>query len=325
MRRNIVSPAAALLAALCIAAPATAQSRRVEARTPAAADARVEISALGTLRISGWARNEVQVTGTASNAGDRVVFDGSRGSVEVSLRGPRGRAAPGTFEIRVPAGSSVEVSGGAGSITIAGVSGAVEASSHGGGVTVSGSPRSVEISTAGGSVVVNAETNTLEVSTMGGGVQVGGTVRQRAEISTLGGPVVISGTVAQAEVSAVGGGVRIANATGRIEVSAVDGDVEVRGSGLRGEVNNVSGRVTVIATGALGGPLSLNSHGGDVELRLAPRVGATINVTAFRGSVVSELGGARRESGRERQVVVGGGGPTVSIDTFSGQVRLTRP
>lgn len=326
MKTTSLSPLAALLAALALALPADAQSRRVEARTPAAADGRVEVNAQGTIRVTGWNRSEVQVTGTVAGPRDRVVVDRSGGTVEVSLRGDRGRAAPGTLEIRVPAGSSVEVAGGSGALTVSGVSGDVEASSHGGSVEVSGSPRSVEISAAGGAVTVNGRTNTLEISSMGGAVNVGAAVRRRVEISTLGGTVELTGTVGDVEVSSMGGGVRIADATGRVEVSAVSGDVVVRGSGLRGEVQNVSGGVIVTATGPLGGPLSLTSHGGDVELRLAPRVGANVSVSSFRGRFVSELNAeTRREAGRERQVVVGGGGPAVSITTFSGEVKLARP
>lgn len=325
MKTIFLSPLAAL-AALALALPADAQSRRVDAHTPAAADGSVEVNAQGTIRVTGWNRNEVRVTGTVGGPRDRVVVDRSGGTVEVSLRGERGRAGAADLEIRVPEGSSVEVSGGSGGLSIGGVAGSVETSSHGGSVTVRGSPRSIEISAAGGQVTVDAETNSLEISSTGGGVRVDGAVRRRAEVSVVGGSVEIVGSVADVEVSLMGGGVRITNATGRVEVSAVSGDVVVRGSGLRGEVQNVSGGVTVVATGPLGGPLSLNNHGGNVELRLAPRVGADVSVSSFRGRFVSELDvRTRREGSRERQVVVAGGGPAVSITTFAGEVKLARP
>jgi DUF4097 and DUF4098 domain-containing protein YvlB len=308
----------AVLAAAAMAAPAGAQGR-VDERAPAPANARVEVHAMGTVRVSGWNRNEVHVTGTTG--GGRVLLETSGRSVDVTHRG-----APGNLEVRVPAGSSVEVSGGGGEITVGGITGAVEVSVRGGPVTVSGSPSSIEVSSAGGPVTIDAQTGSVEVSSMGGGIRVAGTVRERVEISTVGGDVELTAAVRDAEVSSMGGGVRIANAGGRVEVSAVAGDVYVRGARLRGEISNVEGRVVAVATGPLGGPLSVNSHGGDVELRLPSGVGANVSVTSFRGRLTNEVGAqVRRESGRDRELVVGGGGPSVSISTFSGHVKLLRP
>jgi hypothetical protein len=316
---------AALLAALALAVPAAAQPGRVDARTPAAANATVEVSVRGTVRVSGWSRNEVHVTGTV-DSGDAVVLDGSGRSIEVRLRGQRGRGGTATLEIRVPAGSSVEVNGGSGSIHVAGITGSVEANNRGGSTTVTGAPRRIEVNSAGGTVSVDARTGSLEISAMGGGVWVAGSVRDRTEVNAVGGSVELVGTVNDVEVNSMGGPVRIASAGGRVEVTAVSGDVQVSGSRLRGSVQNVSGNVTVTATGPLAGALSLDSHSGNVELRLPARAGATVNVTTFSGGFLSEVDGqTRREGQRQRQVVVGGGGPAVSISTFSGNVKLTRP
>lgn len=314
------APLAALAAAIVLAAPAGAQ-QRIDARTPAAANARVEVHAMGSLRVTGWNRNEVQVTGTSHGRGDHFTLDGSGRAVEVSLRG-----GGGALEIRVPAGSSVEVAGGNGPITVSGVTGAVEVAARGGPVTVGGSPRSVEVSSAGGPVTIDARTATVEVSSTGGPVRVTGAVRERVEVSSVGGDVEITGTVGDVEVSSMGGGVRVADATGRVEVTAVAGNVYVRGSRLRGSIRSVNGNLVAVAAGPLGGALSLDSHSGDVELRLARGTGAHVSVTSFRGRLTDELGAeVRRESGRDRQLVVGGGGPAVSISTFSGSVKLTRP
>lgn len=322
--KTLLTPAA-LLAVLALSVPSAAQPGRVDARTPAAANATVEVAVRGTVRVTGWSRNEVHVTGT-TDAGDRLVLEGSGRSVAVRLRGERGRGGTANIEVRVPAGSSVEVSGGSGAIHVSGVTGAVETNSQGGPITVTGAPRRIEVNAAGGPVTIDARTGSLEISALGGPVRVSGAVRERTEINAVGGPVDVLGSVNDIEVNSMGGPVRVVDAGGRVEISAVSGNVEVRGSRLRGSVQNVSGNVTVTSTGPLAGALSLDSHSGNVELRLPAGASATVNLTTFSGRFISEVGGqTRREGERDRQIVVGAGGPSVSVTTFSGNVKLSRP
>ena len=310
----------AFAAAVMLAAPAQAQ-RQVNARHDASATGTVEIQMnAGSLRVVGWARREVQVTGTASGRDDAVQLDGGGGSVEVRV----GRRGSATLEVRVPAGSSVEVTAGSAPITVSGVTGAVEATSRSGNITIQGSPRTVEVVAHSGVVLLEGRTDRAMLTAMSGPVRVTGDVRQRVEVEAMSGPVELLGTVGEVEVSALSGNVRVTNATGRVEVEAVSGNISVNGSRLRGNVTSVSGNIVV--GGSLGGPLSMESHGGNVELRLPSGAEAEVEVSTFNGGFRSDFGGGRevRESRHERRVSIGRGGPAVSITTFSGDVRLTR-
>lgn len=306
----------ALAAAVMLAAPAQAQ-RQVNARHDASAGGRVEIQMnAGSLRVVGWARREVQVTGSVSGRDD-VQLEGGGGTVEVRA----GRRGSATLEVRVPAGSSVEVVAGAAPITVNGVTGAIEATSRSGSVTIQGTPRAVEIVAHSGAVTLAGRTDRAMLTSMSGPVRVTGDVRQRVEVEAMSGPVELLGRVGDVEISALSGNVRVANATGRVEVEAVSGNVSVNGSRLRGNVTTVAGNIVV--AGSLAGPFSIESHGGDVELRLPSGAAAEVEVSTFNGRFRSDFSGGR-ESGRERRVSIGRGGPAVSITTFSGDVKLSR-
>jgi DUF4097 and DUF4098 domain-containing protein YvlB len=322
MSPNRTLSMAAAAAALLLAGGAHAQ-RQVNASHDAASTGTVEIQMnAGTLRVIGWSRGEVQVTGTLSRDADRVVLDGSGRSVEVRVEGRNGRGGPANLEIRVPAGSSLEVVTGPAPLTISGVTGTVEAASQGGATTITGSPRSVDVSAAGGAVSVDVQTDELSISAMAGAVRVAGTVRQRAEISAMAGSVDMTGSVGEAEISALSGNVRVANVTGgRVEISAVSGDVTVSGTRLRGTVSSVSGNI--IASGTLGGALTLESHSGNVELRLPANTGADVDVTSWSGELDSDWR-LSRESRHEWHGSLGRGGHSLSITTFSGNVKLSR-
>jgi DUF4097 and DUF4098 domain-containing protein YvlB len=311
-------------AALLLAVPAHAQ-RQVNQRHDASATGTVEIHMnSGSVRVTGWSRNEVQVTGNLERSGDQVVMEGGGRTVEVRVAGGRrGRGGPATLEVRVPAGSTLEVSAGSAPITVGGVTGSVEAQSTSGPVTIQASSRHVEVMARSGPVTINGQTETLDVTAMSGPVRVNANVRQRATIEALSGPVELLGSVADAEVNAMSGPVRVTNATGRVEIEAVSGGVSLTGTRLRGSVQSVSGNVVV--GGTLGGALDLESHGGNVELRLPAGTNAEVEVGTFSGSMHSDFGGGARQSGgRERHVTIGRGGPAVTIKTFSGDVKLLR-
>lgn len=313
---------AAAAAVLLVAGEAGAQ-QQVNARQDAASNGTVSIEINnGSLRVVGWGRGEVQVTGTLGRDGDRVELNGGGRATQVRVEGRRGRPASANLEVRVPAGSSVEVTAmGNAPIVITGVNGAVEATTRNGVATVQGSPRTVEATSQNGGIVVDVQTDRATLTSMSGPVRVSGNVRQRAEINAMNGAVEINGSVGEIEVHALSGTVRVANVTGgRVEINSVSGSVNVTGTRLRGNVASVSG--SVVVTGSLGGALNLESHAGSVELRLPGSTGAQVDITSWNGGVNSDW--RLQRDGREWSGTLGRGGPNVSITTFSGSVKLTR-
>jgi DUF4097 and DUF4098 domain-containing protein YvlB len=311
------------VAALLLAVPAHAQ-RPVNARHDAASTGTVEIAIhSGSLRVTGWSRGEVQVTGSLSRSSDRVEVDGGGRTVEVRVASQRGgRAGGADLEVRVPAGSTLQVAVGSGRIVVNGITGSVEAESSSGPVTVQGNARSIEVMAQSGPVTIEGQTGTLDVTSLSGPVRVTANVRQRATIEALSGTVELLGSVGEAQVEAMSGNVRVANATGRVELEAVSGNVTVSGARLRGSVESVSG--SLLVDGSVGGTLSLETHGGNVELRLPSGTNAEVNMETFSGGLRSDFGNGTGEGRRERHVTLGRGGPAVSITTFSGDVKLLR-
>ncbi|HEX5870068.1 MAG TPA: hypothetical protein VFY65_06625, partial [Longimicrobium sp.] len=143
-------------AALLLAAPAHAQ-RQVNAREDASATGTVEIEMnSGSVRVTGWSRNEVQVTGNLSRSDDRVDVERGGRRVEVRVANRRGgRGGPANLEIRVPAGSVLSVTAGSAPITISGITGSVEAVGQSGPVTVqAANARRVEVVAQSGPVTI---------------------------------------------------------------------------------------------------------------------------------------------------------------------------
>ena len=125
------------LLAAAAAGPALAQDT-VDERRPAAAEGSVVIdSPGGPLRVVGWDRNEVAVSGTLSADAELEVRSDERTTrVEVVGESHHPMRAHASLEIKVPARSRVSVESFGGSITVSGVRGSVRGESVNGSIDV---------------------------------------------------------------------------------------------------------------------------------------------------------------------------------------------
>lgn len=333
MRVQTIIAAAALLGASATGAAA----QQVNQSVATGATGSVEVHAVsGQVRVTGWGRNQVQVTGTLSGGGERVDVQDQDGDVVVRVTYPRGRNWHGSggsnrgaqLEVRVPSRKHVEVHVVSAGIQVEGVDGAVEAHSVSGGIRVANSrARSVSANTRSGTVEVNADADRVEAASVSGNVTVAGTVRDRVEANSVSGIVRITAAAGAVEANSVSGGVEIASMRGRAEVHSVSGDVRVTGRNLSGSFQTVSGEITITGDLARGADLELTTHSGDVVLHLPGGASAEVDFSTFSGGIHADYPGARveRQSRRESRVTIGGGGGTrITAQTFSGDVRLVR-
>lgn len=278
----------------CLVAPLVGQER-IEQRRPAARDGTVKITShAGTVRVFGWERDSVAISGTLGPGIRRVEFVTAAPSTQIrlvadpeALRGAKDPTADlmSEVEVRVPSGSYVAIRTTAAAIEVSGVWGALDLESETGSVHVGpGGMRSVYVETAGGDIVIDGATKILRAK-------------------------------------AVDGTVRVNRAMGFVEVSSVSGDVTVRGRGLsHGDVTTVSGNIDFEGSLEQGAPtFSFETHSGTIELRLPADVGADFDVTTLQGRFENQFGASDVTT-----FSTGGGGPLVRIKTFKGLVRLLR-
>jgi DUF4097 and DUF4098 domain-containing protein YvlB len=278
-----------------LAAPAAGGGERVDARRPAAADATVQIDgAGGTLRIVGWDKPEVWVTGTLGADAEGLELSGPRDhlSIEIETMG-NPDSVKSDLEIRVPSGAHVQVSAMSADISFAGVSGTVHADTVAGDLSVTGSAREVTLESVNGSVTAAC-------------------------------------ACTRAHVESVNGAVTVTGGRGEIEASTVNGALTVTGGRFdRATLETVNGRITF--EGELGprATLGAESVGGSIELRLPAATDARIKAATFSGSIRSDWGEEARRTSRytreqELSFTAGSGGASVDVQTLSGNVILTK-
>lgn len=276
-----------LVLSLFLAAPSAFGQQRLNERRPAAADGTIKItSALGSVRVLGWDRDTVAITGSLAASAEGLDFSTSDRETRIRVRQ---RESAGALEssqlvVNVPRRSHVAVRTSAADIEIRDVDGALDLESVSGNLRVSGHPRMVYAESAGGDVMVDAATKVIRAKS-------------------------------------VNGDVTVSRALGYLEVSTVSGSARVQGRNVwEGEITSVSGDIHYAGDFDSGGSFYIESHSGAVELLLPAAVAADFDITTLRGgSLENDFAPAD-----QRSFSTGGGGARVRIKSFKGAVTLRR-
>lgn len=287
-----------LLMAIALATSAAWAGESVDVTKSASATPTVEIENLaGSVKINGWDRDEIKVTGVLGDDTDGLDFSGSNDSFQIEVEipdsyGRRHRDLDSDLEIWLPAGSSLDVETVSASIRVSGANGRLELESVSGEVTVEGAPTS-------------------------------------ADVETVSGRIELAGSETLAIAESVSGRIDLSGVAGRVEAATVSGSIRVEASDIeQGEFEAVSGSVRF--TGALspGARLSAESHSGSVVLNLPADTSARFQIETFSGSINNGFGGGEAERtsryapGKRLDFSIGSGDAQVRVESFSGSVTL---
>ena len=288
-----------MLLAIALMAGSSWASQRVDETRDADADARIEVDIIsGSIRVTGWDQNRVQVSGTIGDDVEALEVSGSGGSVSIDLDVPdswgrRRRDIDAVLEISVPAGARLTVETVSAEITVKKVSGTVDLGSVSGEIRLSGSPSRAEVETVSGDIGVEGDQTAISAESVSGDIELTG-VAQTVDAASVSGDIDVSA----AEIE-------------RATFESVSGDLEFSG-GLDG-----------------GARLRAECHSGNVTLLLPADTSATWEVETFSGNVTNEFGpGPKRTSehgpGKWLKFTTGSGDARITVDSFSGNVHFKK-
>ena len=107
-----------------------------------------------------------------------------------------------------------------------------------------------------------------------------------------------------------------------IDVTSFSSGITVEDVDGRHNVKNFSGDVQLLN---VAGPLRAKSFSGNVDLRMSSSEGADIHFTTFSGDIRTDLPVTLVSKSRKRlHATVNGGGREVTVETFSGDVRINQ-
>jgi DUF4097 and DUF4098 domain-containing protein YvlB len=284
-----------LLAALA-AGPVALAGTPIEERAPADPAGQVEVSnTAGSVVITTWPRNEVEVTGTLGEGTERLEFSSSGKLTRVKVVLPRqsSRVQGTELVLKVPAGSGLAVNTVSADVSAAGVR---------------GSQRLLSVS---GNIRTEAAAEDVECKTVSGNVKVTG-----------------SGQPGLLTVTTVSGDADLSRVAGEVNGNTVSGSFAVAmGDTTRSRLRSTSGDLGLRGRLAPDARIDFESISGNVRLDLEGPVGAEFDVSSFNGDIRNCFGPqpvrtSEYAPGRELRFREGAGTGRVRIKTLNGDISV---
>jgi hypothetical protein len=279
-----------------LALPAVAEE--VNRTLDAASDGTVHISNIaGEVKVNGWSRNEVEVTGELGRNVEELIFerDGNRVTIKVKVPRNGGRGIESDLHIQVPEASSLDV-------------GTVSAD-----INVSDVRGEQRLNTVSGDINTENFGSDLAIEAVSGDIEVAG---QQSDTET--------------DVNTVSGDITLFRIAGSVEAETVSGDLIIdEGSFDRVTANAVNGDILFQAALRDGGRFQAETVNGSVDVSLTEDVAGRFEIDTFNGKIDNCFGPkAERTSkytpGWELSFEEGDGNARVEISTLNGSVKICR-
>lgn len=284
---------AGVLAAGLLATASVPAATPIDEARPVNADARVKITNIsGLIRVTGWDRNEVQVTGELGEGVEELAIEGGPDNLSIEVRYPEGRherrVEESRLEVSVPRGARLEANGVSADVFAEGLTG------------------DVRLSSVSGDVHADLDTDSA------------------VRIKSVSGDVGLEGRIGGATLETVSGDIRAEGIAGEVRLKTVSGDAKLEGGDLsRLDMETVSGDLDATFGLARGADVRAKSLSGEITLRLPGSSSARIVAETYSGDIESDFGTAVKD-GRRLDATAGQGDADIRVETFSGEVVIKR-
>lgn len=270
-----------------------------------AASAKVHVSisnTAGSVSVTAWDRNEVQVVGELGDGAKPLQISGNDNDLTVKVE-PQGgagwlnwssdsRMGSTRLELHVPRAASVDVRVVSAPLVIDGLDGGA-----------------IEVDSVSGRARINARSPSLSIKTVSGGIELAGHAAQ-ANLQTVSGDIL---------APTLGDGARLQTISGHIQASG--------GPWKHLTVSTVSGDVQLGGSLAPDGNIGIDSMSGDVQLQLPGDTTGKLHASSFSGDLRTDFGTPQKPEhgpGSRLDAVLGSANGVINVETFSGDLRIRK-
>jgi DUF4097 and DUF4098 domain-containing protein YvlB len=289
---------AALVATLALAASNVMadDDTSINKRAPADPAGEVQISnTSGSVVVTGWNRNEVEVTGELGDDAEKLEFvtSGKLTRIKVVLPRKSHGGDDSDLVVRVPSGSSLSVNTVSADIQVQGVRGAQRLQSV-----------SADIETAAAGEDVESKTVSGDISVTGHGA---------------------AGVVT---ITTVSGDAQVQNVAGEVNGNTVSGNFEFDlGQTTRSRLRSTSGDLTLKGRLTSDARFDAESISGDIRLDVVGKPSGEFDVSSFNGEIRNCFGPKPERTdeyapGRELRFREGTGNARIRIKTLNGDISV---
>lgn len=292
LRSSALTAGLALVASNALADDSTSINKSTQA-DPAG---QVEVSnTVGTVVVSGWDRNVVEVSGELGEGTERLEFEtaGKLTRIKVVLPSKSRNVDDTDLFIKIPAGSGLSVNTVSADIVVEGVRGAQRLQAVSADIRTEAAAEDVECKTVSGDITVEGQ----------------------------GKPGLVT-------VTTVSGDARLQNVAGEVNGNTVSGNFSFElGTTSRSRLRSTSGDLGLTARLTPDARLDIESISGDVRLDLPGKPAAEFDISSFNGEIRNCFGPKPDRTdeytpGRELRFREGAASARVRVKTLNGDISL---
>lgn len=294
--RTKIATLALMTVALMTVAPSAGAATDINESADAHPRGQVEISNVsGSVEVTGWDREQVQVTGKLGRGSERLIFepDGERTFIKVEIPRSGHNVSGSDLKVMVPEGSRLTVTAVSADIDVRNVLGALR------------------IQSVSGDVDLEVFAEDAEAKTVSGDM----TVRGHGKSSLV-------------TVTSVSGDSEVTGIHGELVAQSVTGNLEVEGREIsRARLRTTNGDIDLEFSFAPGARLDMEAINGDLRLDILGELNAEFDIETFNGSIDNAFGPdpvrtSKYTPGQDLRFTEGDGDARIRIKTLNGGISL---
>lgn len=311
---------ALLIALFCLPSPVFAEAEELfEKRLDLDKNGKVYVKNIsGDITVKGWNKNEVLVKARKiarrKKDLDNVTIDINRtnGTVRITTDYHNGGWFGSSnvsvyFELFVPEKASVEIETVSGNADARGIGGYLGITTISGDLEVVGAGDGVRARSVSGDVMIVSAVNRVRARSVSGEIS----------LRTVNG---------ETNLKTVSGDITILDIQGSVEVESVSGGIELKGvlKAENVEAKSMLGAIEYEGELEARGDYVLNTHSGDVYMSLPENSHFELEAKTLSGEIECdfEIKLSDKTSRKETQGVVGKGGASLHLSSFSGDIKI---
>lgn len=266
----------------------------------------------GSVIVTGWDQNKIEVKGRLGEDVERLTFDSSGGDTRIKVVVPKGRKRKIKSEliVHVPHRSSLDIETVSASIEIK----RVEARAH-------------RFETISGNINLYKTTGDLDLETVSGNIEIEDATSD-IQAESISGRIEIGGDADSISAESVSGRIELYGVKNRVQAESISGRIEVQGKNVEElELETISGRVSFMGNLTDDAEVDVSALSGSVTLDIGRPIEGTYDLRTGSGSINCSFGpeipqGQRRGPGRSVRFEYGDGGADIRVETFSGSINI---
>lgn len=185
----------------------------------------------------------------------------------------------------------------------------------------------LRVETVSGRVKVHKMGGSLDIRTVSGDIEVL-TAKNGVRCKTVSGDIHLEEIVGNADLKTTSGKISVEGIKGSVKAETVSGNIKLEAFSHAEEVEmeSISGNIRLRGELSPGGIYEINSHSGNVEMSIPSDSNFELRVETFSGDMQCDfdLKISGKTDRKKLQGVVGKGGASLILSSFSGNIRITK-